>query len=109
LISSDRMKELLRLLGGRYDHIVIDSPPLISVTDPVILSTLVDGSILVVHAGRSTRDLVRRARHELAGVGSKIFGVVLNNVDIKKEGYDNFYYQRYTSSYGDGQRGASAG
>jgi polysaccharide biosynthesis transport protein len=108
LISSDRMKDLLRLLGERYDHIIIDSPPLISVTDPVILSTMVDGSILVVHSGRSTRDLVRRARQELNSVGAKVFGVVLNNVNIKKEGYDDYYYYRYYSSYGEGQRGAKA-
>jgi capsular exopolysaccharide synthesis family protein len=109
LISSERMRDLLRLLGERYDHIIIDSPPLISVTDPVILSAMVDGSILVVHSGRSTRDLVRRARQELNSVGAKVFGVVLNNVDIKKEGYDDYYYYRYYSSYGEGQRGASAG
>ncbi len=109
LISSERMKDLLRLLGERYDHIVIDSPPLISVTDPVILSTMVDGAILVVQAGKSSRDLVRRARQELAGVGAKVFGVVLNNVDVKKEGYDDYYYYRYNSSYSDGQKGATAG
>lgn len=109
LISSERMKDLIRVMSERYDHIIIDSPPLISVTDPVILSTLVDGAILVVHAGRSTRDLVRRARQELSGVGAKIFGVVLNNVDVKKEGYNDYYYYRYNSRYGDGQHGASAG
>ncbi len=109
LISSDRMKDLLRILSEQYDHILIDSPPLISVTDPVILSTMVDGSILVVQSGRSTRDLVRRARQELSGVGAKIFGVVLNNVDVKREGYDDYYYQRYYSTYSESQRGASAG
>ncbi len=110
LISSDRMKELLKSLSEKYDHILIDSPPLVSVTDPVILSTMVDGSILVVQAGRSTRDLIRRARQELNGVGAKIFGVVLNNVDIKREGYDDYYYHRYHSSYVDQQqKGAGAG
>jgi capsular exopolysaccharide synthesis family protein len=108
LISSDRMKELLRLMGEQYDHILIDSPPLVSVTDPVILSTMVDGSILVVQSGKSTRELIRRARQELAGVGAKIFGVVLNNVDVKREGYDDYYYYRHYSSYGDAQRGAKA-
>ncbi|MGH9833877.1 MAG: GumC family protein [Blastocatellia bacterium] len=108
LISSDRMKDLLRTLGEQYDHILIDSPPLVSVTDPVILSTMVDGSILVVQSGKSTRDLVRRARRELAGVGSKIFGVVLNNVDIKREGYDDYYYYRYNQSYGGSATGAKA-
>jgi capsular exopolysaccharide synthesis family protein len=107
LISSDRMKDLLRQLSAMYDHILIDSPPLVSVTDPVILSTMVDGTILVVQSGKSTRELVRRARQDLAGVGSKIFGVVLNNVDVKAEGYDDYYYARYYQSYGgEGRAGA---
>lgn len=100
LIISDRMKDMLKELTERYDHIIIDSPPLINVTDPVILSTMVDGVILVVHGGKSTRDLVRRARQELSTVGAKIFGVVLNNVDLRREGYDNYYYYRYYSGYG---------
>jgi succinoglycan biosynthesis transport protein ExoP len=99
LIISDRMKEMLKELAERYDHIIIDSPPLINVTDPVILSTMVDGVILVVHGGKSTRDIVRRARQELTTVGAKIFGVVLNNVDLRREGYDNYYYHRYYSGY----------
>jgi capsular exopolysaccharide synthesis family protein len=109
LISSDKMKELLRNMSQHYDHILIDSPPLISVTDPVILSTMVDGSILVVQAGRSARELVRRARQELAGVGAKIFGVVLNNVDFKREGYDDYDYYRYVGGYNDSYKGASVG
>jgi len=100
LIISEKMKDMLRELQGRYDHILIDSPPLINVTDPVILSTMVDGVILVVHGGKSTRDVVRRARQELSTVGAKIFGVVLNNVDLRRDGYDNYYYYRYYSGYG---------
>lgn len=96
LISSERMRMLLKILSEKYDHILIDSPPLINVTDPVILSTMVDGTILVVQAGRSTRDVVRRARQELNSVGAKVFGVVLNNLDIKREGYDS-----YLSTYGN--------
>lgn len=105
LISSAKMKEMLQLLGERYDHILIDSPPLISVTDPVILSRMVDGVMLVVHGGRSTRDLVRRARQELASVGAKIFGVVLNNVDLRHEEYGNYYYGH---SYGYEQGSAES-
>src|SRR5262249_46302067 len=62
LIISDKMKEMLKSLSEQFDHILIDSPPLINVTDPVILSTMVDGVILVVHGGKSTREIVRRAR-----------------------------------------------
>jgi capsular exopolysaccharide synthesis family protein len=98
LISSEKMRNLLADLSAQYDHILIDSPPLINVTDPVILSRLVDGVIMVIHGGKSSRDVVRRARQELEAVGAKIFGVVLNNVDLRREGY-NYYYYRYYSGY----------
>jgi len=105
LVSSEKMKSLLAELATKYDHVLIDSPPLIHVTDPVILSTLVDGVILVIHGGRSTRDIVRRARQELANVGAKVFGVVLNNLDLRREGYDDYYYYSYYSAYGrEGER-----
>jgi succinoglycan biosynthesis transport protein ExoP len=106
LVSSNKMKEMLVELADQYDHILIDSPPLIHVTDPVILSTLVDGVILVVHGGKSTRDIVRRARQELSIVGAKVFGVVLNNLDMRREGYDDSYYSYY-SVYG--REGAQGG
>jgi capsular exopolysaccharide synthesis family protein len=104
MISSTRMKEMLAILGERFDHIVIDSPPLLKVTDPVILSTLVDGVILVVHGGKSSRDVVRRTRQELSIAGARIFGVVLNNVSVHDEGYDSYYYEEY----GDYEKGAGA-
>lgn len=99
LLLSEKMKAMLRELAGQYDHILIDSPPLINVTDPVILSTMVDGVILVVHGGKSTRYVLQRARQELLTVGAKIFGVVLNNVDLRRDGYDDYYYDRYYSGY----------
>ncbi|HSB10198.1 MAG TPA: polysaccharide biosynthesis tyrosine autokinase [Blastocatellia bacterium] len=104
MISSARMKEMLRILSERFDHIVIDSPPLLKVTDPVILSTMVDGVILVVHGGKSSRDVVRRTRQELSIAGARIFGVVLNNVSVHDEGYDSYYYE----AYGDYEQGAGA-
>ena len=107
LISSPRMKDLLKAMAARYDHILIDSPPLINVTDPVILSSMVDGVILVVHGGKSPRAIVQRARQELLGVGAKIFGVVLNNVDLHREGYDAYYYyynRYYSGNYGNDNR-----
>lgn len=102
LISSDKMKNMLATLAERYDHILIDAPPIMNVTDAVILSRLVDGVIMVVHGGRSSRDAVRRARQELESVGAKIFGVVLNNVDLRHEGYEGYYYSQYV--YGQEQK-----
>jgi capsular exopolysaccharide synthesis family protein len=105
LLSSERMKRLLAQLGERYDHIVLDTPPLGSVTDAVILSTMVDGVILVVHGGRNSRQAVQRACHELSAVGARIFGIVLNNVDLRREGHDDYYYYSYQYSYSaDGKR-----
>jgi polysaccharide biosynthesis transport protein len=94
LLGSPQMKQLLETLNPHFDHIVIDSPPITNVTDGVLLAALVDGVILVVHGGQSTRELVRRTRQQLRGVGARIFGVVLNNV---RQGDDQYYYQDYYS------------
>jgi capsular exopolysaccharide synthesis family protein len=99
LLSSERMKRLLAELSERYDHVVIDSPPLGSVTDAVILSAMVDGVILVVHGGRNSRHAVQRACNELSAVGARVFGIVLNNVDLRREGYDQYYYYSYQYTY----------
>ena len=104
MISSLKMRELLQTLRDRYDHIIIDSPPLLKVTDPVILSTLVDGVILVVHGGKSTREVVRRTRHELAVAGAKVFGVVLNNVDVQRGDSDGYYGDYYGDYSQEGSR-----
>jgi capsular exopolysaccharide synthesis family protein len=96
LLGSMEMRRLLAALGERYAHIVIDSPPAISFTDASILSTLVDGVMLVVHGGRSSRAVVRRAKQQLVDVGANIFGVVLNNVRLDSPDY---YYSGYYSSY----------
>jgi polysaccharide biosynthesis transport protein len=100
LISSKRMKEMLKTLSERFDHILIDSPPITNVTDPIILSTLVDGVILVVHGGKTSREDVRRSCQELTSVGAKNFGVVLNNIDLQKEGYKDAYFRYYYASQG---------
>jgi polysaccharide biosynthesis transport protein len=93
LISSESMKELLRSLAERFDYVIIDAPPMISVSDPIILSTLVDGVILVVKSGESKGESVRRACQDLSAVGARVLGVTLNNLNIRKDGYD--YYRNY--------------
>ncbi|HEY0171421.1 MAG TPA: polysaccharide biosynthesis tyrosine autokinase [Pyrinomonadaceae bacterium] len=97
LLGSDEMRKLLYVLAENFTHIVIDSPPAISFTDASILSTMVDGVMLVVHGGRSSRSVVRRAKQQLQDVGAHIFGIVLNNV--KMEGTDYYYYSGYYSGY----------
>ena len=93
------MRKLLQDLSGRFAHIIVDSPPCISFTDASILSTFVDGVILVVHGGRSSRAVVRRAKQQLLDVGANIFGVVLNNVKTEShEYYGAGYYSSYYQS-----------
>ncbi len=96
LLGSDEMRRLLGKLSERFAHIVIDSPPAISFTDASILSTMVDGVVLVIHGGKSSRAVVRRAKQQLLDVGAHIFGVVLNNVKLETQDY---YYSGYYSSY----------
>ena len=96
LTGSEQMRRLLAVLEAHFDHIVIDSPPIASFTDGVLISTMVDGVLLVVHGGRSSRNVVRRTRQVLQEVGAKIFGVVLNNVTLSsKDDYYKYYYQHY--------------
>ena len=109
LLGSAEMRKLLSQLSERFNHIIIDSPPAISFTDASILSTMVDGVMLVVHGGRSSRAVVRRAKQHLLDVGAHIFGVVLNNVKLETQDYYySNYYSNYYSSDADSP-GASAG
>lgn len=100
LLGSDEMRRLMLQLGERFTHVVIDSPPAISFTDASILSTMVDGVVLVAHGGRSSRAVVRRAKQRLLDVGANIYGVVLNNVKADASDYYGGYYADY---YAEGE------
>lgn len=95
LIGSEQMANLLKLLQNNFTHVVVDSPPIASFTDGVLIASMVDGVILVVNSGKSSRQVVRRSRQLLQDIGAKIFGVVLNNVNLRSQ--DNYYY--YQSYY----------
>ncbi len=107
LLGSNEMRNLIYVLSEKYAHIIIDSPPAISFTDASILSTMVDGVMLVVHGGRSSRAVVRRAKQQLQDVGAHLFGIVLNNV--KLESNDYYYYNSYYSGYYAEDEGAPEG
>ena len=110
LLGSEEMRRLLGQLSERFAHIIIDSPPAISFTDASILSTMVDGVMLVVHGGRSSRAVVRRAKQQLLDVGAHIFGVVLNNVKLETQDYyySGYYSENYYATETEGGPDASA-
>jgi capsular exopolysaccharide synthesis family protein len=95
LVGSEQMSNLLKIMQKHFTHVVIDSPPIASFTDGVLIASMVDGVILVVHSGKSSRQVIRRSKQLLQDIGVKIFGVVLNNVDLRSQ--DNYYY--YQSYY----------
>ena len=91
LLSSSKMKHMLEILSGEYDHIIIDAPPIISVADPIILGTIVDGVVLVVESGKPNRDILQRSVQGLLAANSNILGAVLNKVDLYKNDYGYYY------------------
>lgn len=98
LLSSNEMKNLLQFLKGNYKHVIIDSPPAISFTDAAILSTLVDGVVLVAMAGKSSIHLMRRFKQRLANIGARVYGVVLNGIKADSVEY-GYYGYGYTYNY----------
>ena len=98
LLSSQEMKNLIQFLRGKYKHIIIDSPPAISFTDAAILSTIVDGVVLVAMSGKSSIHLMRRFKHRAGNIGARIYGVVLNGLKSGSAEYD--YYSGYYDYYG---------
>jgi succinoglycan biosynthesis transport protein ExoP len=94
LIGSEQMSNMLKTLQDHFTHVVVDSPPIASFTDGVLVASMVDGVILVVHSGKSSRQVVRRSRQLLQDIGAKIFGVVLNNVNLRSQD-NSYYYQSY--------------
>jgi polysaccharide biosynthesis transport protein len=99
LLASTNMQEILRELRDQYDHIVIDTPPTLSVTDAVVLSPCADTVVLVIRSGQTTKQALRRARDLLMRVNAHISGVLLNAADLHSPDY--YYYYEYQSKYGN--------
>jgi polysaccharide biosynthesis transport protein len=95
-LGSDKMQLLIKILESTYTHVVIDSPPLSSFTDGILLSTMADSVVLVVQAGKGSREAIARAGRMLQDVGGGVTGVVLNKFQLAS--HDQYYYQRYYES-----------
>jgi len=104
MLGSEAMESLLKRCGEIYDHIVIDSPPILSVTDGVLLARQSDAVVLVVRHGKSSKHVVRRARDLLLRSGAPITGIVLNAVDLSSPEYYGYYgYSGYSYSSVDSE------
>lgn len=93
LLESQRMRKILHEMTREYDFVLIDSPPVMAVTDAAILAQFVDGVILVLASGKVRRDYALLAKQQLEKVGAKILGMVINKV--KMEFNETKYYSYY--------------
>ncbi len=93
LLGSEAMRTMLANASASYEYIVIDSPPILSVTDGVILARDADAVVLVVRHGKSSKHIIRRARDLLIRAGAPITGIVLNAVDLNSPEYQGYYGQ----------------
>ncbi|MBK6915462.1 MAG: polysaccharide biosynthesis tyrosine autokinase [Ignavibacteriales bacterium] len=102
MLDSQQMKDFLKLMKNQFDIIIVDSPPIIAVTDSEILSTITDGSILVVSADATEIDLLEKSVQLIKNSGSSFLGTVLNNFSYKS-GYGSYYkyYYYYSRTHGE--------
>jgi polysaccharide biosynthesis transport protein len=96
MLNSQRMSDMIAELKMRYDMIILDSPPMLGVSDASVIASEVDQTIIVVQHRRFPRAMLTRVKQAIVGVGGTVLGVVLNNVDLRHD--QNYYY--YTNYYG---------
>jgi len=99
LLESPRMAEFIGSLKDKFDRIIFDSPPAGALTDASIIAALVDGVILVCFAGHIDRKFVLRTKQQLEKAGAKIYGVVLNYIELKLRSYYYYYHSVYKYGY----------
>jgi Mrp family chromosome partitioning ATPase len=95
-----KMKKFIETVRLAYDIVIFDSPPVLAVTDAVVLATAVDGALLVVSSDRTHVQTLEKATETLKGIGRTAVGVVLNDFDVRKA-YGGYYSSRY-GNYGYG-------
>lgn len=101
LLGSQAMRDILEEAKGSFDMVVIDSPPVLAVTDASVLSSLVDGTMVVIRVGKTARDAVRRAVSQLRVVNGRVLGAVLNDVNFRSGVYYGGYGYYYHKFYGE--------
>ena len=95
LLGSERMQNILQRAKEEYDYVLIDTPPVLPVTDSLVLGRMVDGLILVIDSGEIKVEMARDVKNQLVHAGANILGVVLNKVRSEHHGYGYGYYYYY--------------
>lgn len=98
LLASDRMKNFVTACAGQFDYVIIDTPPINTVADAQIVSTLVDGVVIVTRVGKTTTDELNAAMDAVRRAGGNLCGTVLNGLNLKTMKYS--YKYKYGDKYG---------
>jgi capsular exopolysaccharide synthesis family protein len=93
LLNSKKMKQLLTLVKTQYDIVLIDTPPVLAVIDPVIVSSMTDSTVLVIRTGKATRKPLLRTIEELKKAKAAVIGVIFNDAKSRKNGFQSPYFQ----------------
>ena len=101
LLGSQRFMEVLADLRERYDQLIFDSPPVAPVTDAVLMSSRIDGVVLIVRALKTQRAILGRTVEQLRAVNANLVGTVFNDFDVRRRGAGRHYYQYYHRYYGE--------
>jgi len=109
LFHTERFSQIVQYLDDSYDRIIFDSPPVLMVADPLILSRMMDGTILVIKGGHTSRDMVQRGIRQLEDVKARILGTVINDLDLEHREYGYYYYRQYGYYYGEKEGDATTG
>jgi succinoglycan biosynthesis transport protein ExoP len=107
LFHTERFLHLIDHLSEKYDRLIFDSPPILVVADPLILSRSMDGVVLVIKSSQTSREIVKRAVRQMTDVKSRILGTVLNDIDLQHRDYSYYYYRQYGYYYGEKDRDAT--
>jgi capsular exopolysaccharide synthesis family protein len=99
LLGSSQMTNLLDQLSESYDLLLIDTPPLLAASDAAIVSRIVDGALVVVRAGRTEKSALQTGVQQLATVGARVLGTVLNDPDAEVPKYARYYGYYYNNYY----------
>ncbi len=100
LMGSGRMAFLIDNLKSRFDFIILDTPPVMPATDALLIAPKTDGTVLVVKAANTDRKIIHDVIDQFNTVNQPVLGLLLNQVDMRKEGYYRYYQKYYSSYYG---------
>jgi capsular exopolysaccharide synthesis family protein len=99
LLGSEKMTHFLKNLKDTFDYVLIDTPPLLAVSDALVMGPQIDGVILVVWGGKTSREAVKRAKEKLDAMKMPSLGVIINRINLRE--HDYYYKHHYYHYYGE--------